>query len=943
MGAIRLTAMPVRVRHALAVVAGFTAIFGWLFAYPPLHGGFLAESDLYEFFLPHFLTPLTAWSSFEFGGNPSFADPNDAFLYPPHLVARLAGSWFALIALAYILAACGMYAYVYSLTKSKTAAVFSAFAYSLSEAMVERIAHLGVVQTMCWFPWIALAIDRLREAQTWRWMALGALLVACCFLAGNPQTFLYAGYLFAAYALCGARAGRAGMPVVAAILGMGLLGILLTSIKTVPLLEASLYTARQTSNFEAFVSHGNTPAQMLSIVFPTILHEGREAPTYVGIATLVFAVAALRLTFQRWHVMFWLVAVSMMLLIGIGDATPFPRVLYLVPFYGKFRVIARHLIFAAFGFSVLAGLGVAGVSSRAVPRRALISAAAIVLAAVGLAAAGLVWTPASFEYEYAGETHRAWTFIWNDRIWLQLGVVLAAVTASLLFALSRLRLAPVLLVAVLCADLLNATPYPVTWSGLRQPMIPASAVQPSVHALALARGMEPQRQRLLSPAGTHIDAVVPALFARLWKIPIAGGYGPMLLQRYSDLGLMGTNGSVRPAVLAFNDAALDVMAVRYVDVQRDAFESLETTTVDDVRWSANDLDIPVGRPDCAHEYARSSSIPLPPDITAVTVAMVTHLRCDETVPQGAEVLHVRVMDGDAVVEERTLRAGVDTAETGLSDPATAKRAQHQVPSHVFHDPSAPSALRFLTRLTLPHGVRGGRLELQAPATYGWITIDHLTIIDDAGAHHPLGGPALWLADARRWRAVEQFETSRVSDRGRDEKAAGETPYVVLENLRALPRAWIVSRTRALSDGDALETIRRSQLPDGTRFAPADMAVVSADDQPRAADTFDTGNRTATVEEIADSRIVVNAETSGGGFLVLSEAFYPGWRAWIDDAETHVYRADSALQGVVLPPGRHRVSFELRSRTLAVGRALSVLALIGVAAVLWRTRPRRLNA
>jgi hypothetical protein len=937
--AIRLTAVPVRIPHALAVVLGFAAFFAWLFAYPPLHGGYLAESDLYEFFLPTFLSPVTTWSSYEFGGMPSFADPSDTTVYPLHLLARLAGSWFALIACAYVVAACGMYAYVYSLTRSKTGALFSALAYSLSEAMLERIAHLGVVQTMGWFPWIALAIDRIREAHPWRWMAPGALMIGCCFLAGNPQTFLYAGYLFAAYALCGARADRAGSPVIAATLSMGILGALLTSIKTVPLVEASLYTSRQTSNFEAFVSHGNTPTQMLSILFPTILHEGREAPTYVGMATLVFAVAALRSTFLNWRVMFWLVTVSLMLLIGVGDATPFPRLLYLIPFYAKFRVIARHLIFAAFGLSVLAGFGVAGVSSGTISRRALVTAVLIVLVAVTLAAASLAWTPTSFEYEYANEAPRAWAFIWNNRIWLQFGVVLTALTASSLFALTRLRLAPILLLAVLCADLVNATPYQLTWSGLLQPMIAASAVQPSVHAIALARSMAPLRQRLLSPAGTQIDAVVPALFARLWRIPIAGGYGPMLLQRYSDLALMGTNGSVRPAVMAFDDAALDLMAVRYIAVQRDVMENFETATHNNAVWAANDLDIPVGRPDCAHEYARSTSIPLPRDVTTVALALVTHLRCDETLPQGAEVLRLRLMDGGAVVHERTLRAGVDTAETGLSDALTAKRVQHQVPSNVFRDPSTPSALRFLTRITLPRGVRGGRLELDAPATYGWITVDHLTLIDETGANHPLGAPTLWLSDSRRWRQVSQFETSRVSDRGADDKIRGETPYVVLENLRALPRAWIVSTTRTLSDADTLETIRRSQLPDGARFVPAEIALISADDGVHAADIFETGTSAATVEEMSDSRIVVNAATTGGGFLILSEAFYPGWHGWIDDTETHIYRTDSAFQGVVLPPGRHYVRFEFRSQTLAAGRVLSFCALLCVAVVLWRARVR----
>ena len=75
---------------------------------------------------------------------------------------------------------------------------------------------------------------------------------------------------------------------------------------------------------------------------------------------------------------------------------------------------------------------------------------------------------------------------------------------------------------------------------------------------------------------------------------------------------------------------------------------------------------------------------------------------------------------------------------------------------------------------------------------------------------------MWLYDSTRWREVNRFSTSRLSDREADEDAPGDVPYIVLENLRALPRAWVVPNVKVLDDGDALEAIRRSQFPDGAR-------------------------------------------------------------------------------------------------------------------------------
>src|SRR4030095_2016500 len=90
--------------------------------------------------------------------------------------------------------------------------------------------------------------------------------------------------------------------------------------------------------------------------------------------------------------------------------------------------------------------------------------------------------------------------------------------------------------------------------------------EPSVHARAIGRDLEPTHARALAIGGTHVDEVLPATFARAWRIPIAGGYGAMLIDRLSRLATMGTNGEVRPAVLADEDQTLDVLAVKYVIV-----------------------------------------------------------------------------------------------------------------------------------------------------------------------------------------------------------------------------------------------------------------------------------------------------------------------------------------------------------------------------------------
>lgn len=79
---------------------------------------------------------------------------------------------------------------------------------------------------------------------------------------------------------------------------------------------------------------------------------------------------------------------------------------------------------------------------------------------------------------------------------------------------------------------------------------------------------------------------------------------------------------------------------------------------------------------------------------------------------------------------------------------------------------------------------------------------------------------------------------------------------------------------------------------------------------------------ATIVEYGNNRIVGSVSTREPRLLVLSEMYYPGWKAEIDGKTVQIMRTNYLFRGVLVPPGTHSVSMTYQPRSLVVGALLS---------------------
>jgi hypothetical protein len=249
----------------------------------------------------------------------------------------------------------------------------------------------------------------------------------------------------------------------------------------------------------------------------------------------------------------------------------------------------------------------------------------------------------------------------------------------------------------------------------------------------------------------------------------------------------------------------------------------------------------------------------------------------------------------------------------LVAPTNAVEMMYRLPSPTGYD--VPLKRTYEVMAPLSMGVVGGTLDSATVAQ-----ADH-RLLDLFNVKHLMA--TTWNQSAARLEARP--------DRFRPVYSRGAVR--LFENLRVLPRALVVP-------GEGLEVVSEPSAVLARLASPGfdPTRQVIGDRRPPWTGPPAREPGTAGAVETLANEIRLTAEAPGAAVLVLSDTYYPGWKAWIDGRETEVLRVNHALKGVPLEAGRHQVRFRFDPWRFRVGAwvsAVTALVLIGLAA--WPVR------
>lgn len=171
--------------------------------------------------------------------------------------------------------------------------------------------------------------------------------------------------------------------------------------------------------------------------------------------------------------------------------------------------------------------------------------------------------------------------------------------------------------------------------------------------------------------------------------------------------------------------------------------------------------------------------------------------------------------------------------------------------------------------------------------------------------------------------------------GARELFRGQAGLNVYQNPNALPRVWTVHALEQVSNDGHAASLREDANFDLRRKGWIHQT-------PPELEACEPERDVVGLLRRESHSLEIEARMACKGMVVISENYFPGWQATLDGAPARIYEVYTALRGVVVPAGAHRIQMRYRPQSVWWGAIGTLVGVAGACALrLWEGRRRRL--
>jgi hypothetical protein len=136
---------------------------------------------------------------------------------------------------------------------------------------------------------------------------------------------------------------------------------------------------------------------------------------------------------------------------------------------------------------------------------------------------------------------------------------------------------------------------------------------------------------------------------------------------------------------------------------------------------------------------------------------------------------------------------------------------------------------------------------------------------------------------------------------------------------ALPPAWVTHEILRVANDEELRRAIQNPTLDLRKTAVVLETVPSVESCPASEDV--------DVFRPNTDAVILRAKLQCRGLVVLSDTFYPGWKATVDGRRAEIYEVYGAFRGVLLEAGEHTVRMDYRPVSVRLGSVITGFAVL----------------
>lgn len=931
------------------------------FIVPISKGELIVPGDSYllnyplRLFYSHIHCRDLLWLPFQFLGLPFLGTLQTGLFYPLNFLYFLFPAPFVFsfnFILHFALAAFFTFLYARLLGVRVFPAFLTGLVFGFSGFLMAHKGHVSMVNAAVWLPLLLYLYEKIRQELRMKHAALASLVVAVQVFAGHYQICVYTYLVLAVFILCYLRRIAKNERVRFLLFTGG--PIVLGSLIALPQLVATKELAdiawRAGEDYRFFIEYSYPPFMLPQLFFPFFFGGSYGGPYwgswdgvtemagFIGTLPLVLGLwASVRLWRQNTHVQFLSLLALFAFLLALGGYSPLYRLMYYIPVYNLFRVPARHwleldlAIALLFGFALnyltyeqtgrhkrkevvlvmgIATLGALGliylgkslIASHLFPRIFTPEACSIFAQAIRFKNPA-VYIPLFFLGFYL-----IWSCLFSNTIYLsekeKAECAMEALADKSFMTLREKVLLGILAVAVLTEGF--------SFGGFHDAYY--------VKGADLQKEIENPLMNFLKDKAQYervvfLNKIPLPLYNIPAKVCTLNGYDPLMPAALHELVDMSPGGvSSNWAGLLRNNLILSALNIRFIVIPRE--------------------DVPNYKPEELKTRGRG------PIYQQVALAA---WELGNSEARGEGEFSLNSPDGLAVsMLHQRLSLKANTFYFLMLKARSPGRGP--TISALFFDLNGPNYNFSQQELeVMPEEIDGSwrtfyKVINTADNIPAQVELRVFTL-----SREPIEVGDIEVREIQNYTPplIGQAKLSEGKEVSIYRKVFETKTWAVYENLNCLPRVFPVQK---LEPAEGIREVkRRFELPE---FNPAETALVSREDLSRIGRTvFSPGS--VVISSYGAERISIETDFENGpGFIVLSDQYFPGWKAYVDGNETPVYCVDGLLRGAVVPQGKHVVEFKYRPWRIygagIVGFIALGLALLGVFVPGFRTKSKKRN-